>query len=123
MGSHESLLTKIPPSKSPENFEEFGPKLSSRNNGSNIEELNYDNHVDRLQPIQPKSNTKLKPSTQSISVIKDPICACGEPKVKRTTLKDGPNKGRDFYICPKGGKNECPNSFMWASDLHNPMCK
>ena len=28
-------------------------------------------------------------------------CNCGEPAVLRTTVKEGVNKGRQFYCCPK----------------------
>jgi len=30
-----------------------------------------------------------------------PCCLCGEHAAQRTTTKEGPNKGRVFWVCPK----------------------
>ena len=35
---------------------------------------------------------------------------------RRTVQKDGPNKGRDFYTCPKPRDDQC-GFFEWADDL------
>ena len=32
-----------------------------------------------------------------------------------TVNKEGPNKGREFYACPKGRGNGC-NFFQWADE-------
>ncbi|PWN47952.1 prokaryotic type I DNA topoisomerase [Violaceomyces palustris] len=45
-----------------------------------------------------------------------PGCHCGNPTVERTVVKDGPNKGRKFWRCPKPmGEGDC-NFFAWADE-------
>jgi hypothetical protein len=44
------------------------------------------------------------------------ICECGLRAVIRTTLKDGPNKGRDFWCCPRGTANGGCKMFKWADE-------
>ncbi|XP_011878275.1 PREDICTED: DNA topoisomerase 3 isoform X2 [Vollenhovia emeryi] len=45
----------------------------------------------------------------------DVMCQCNQPARKLTVHKDGPNKGRQFYGCPKGMNSTC-NFFKWAED-------
>ncbi|XP_011696308.1 PREDICTED: DNA topoisomerase 3-alpha-like isoform X2 [Wasmannia auropunctata] len=45
----------------------------------------------------------------------DVICSCNQPARKLTVNKDGPNKGRQFYGCPKGMNSTC-NFFKWADE-------
>lgn len=45
-----------------------------------------------------------------------PQCNCNLPTVKRTVQKDGPNKGRMFYSCPKSFQEKC-NFFQWADEV------
>lgn len=45
----------------------------------------------------------------------DVMCQCNEPARKLTVHKDGPNKGRQFYGCPKGMNSTC-KFFKWADD-------
>ncbi|RLU22556.1 hypothetical protein DMN91_004834 [Ooceraea biroi] len=42
-------------------------------------------------------------------------CHCDQPARKLTVQKDGPNKGRQFYGCPKGMNSTC-NFFKWADE-------
>ncbi|KAL5473608.1 hypothetical protein EMCRGX_G028112 [Ephydatia muelleri] len=44
------------------------------------------------------------------------VCTCGDQAVQRTVQKDGPNKGRTFYTCPKPRDDQC-GFFEWADDL------
>ncbi|XP_018404081.1 PREDICTED: DNA topoisomerase 3-alpha isoform X1 [Cyphomyrmex costatus] len=43
------------------------------------------------------------------------MCNCNQPARKLTVYKDGPNKGRHFYGCPKGVGSTC-NFFKWADE-------
>ncbi|CAG9812556.1 unnamed protein product [Phaedon cochleariae] len=42
-------------------------------------------------------------------------CECRQPAVQRTVAKDGPNKGRRFYVCAKGMRDQC-KFFKWADE-------
>ncbi|XP_076293388.1 topoisomerase 3-alpha isoform X2 [Lasioglossum baleicum] len=42
-------------------------------------------------------------------------CNCNQLAKERTVQKDGPNKGRLFYSCPKPMNESC-NFFQWADD-------
>ncbi|XP_029663967.1 DNA topoisomerase 3-alpha [Formica exsecta] len=44
------------------------------------------------------------------------VCQCNQPARKLTVQKDGPNKGRQFYGCPKGMNSTC-NFFKWADEI------
>ncbi|KAL6262200.1 hypothetical protein P5V15_007297 [Pogonomyrmex californicus] len=56
--------------------------------------------------------------------MNDIMCHCNQPARKLTVHKDGPNKGRQFYGCPKGMNSTC-NFFKWAdeadADSHESM--
>ncbi|XP_029173837.1 DNA topoisomerase 3-alpha-like [Nylanderia fulva] len=43
------------------------------------------------------------------------MCQCNQPARKLTVQKDGPNKGRQFYGCPKGMNSTC-KFFKWADE-------
>nr|XP_003702899.2 PREDICTED: DNA topoisomerase 3-alpha isoform X3 [Megachile rotundata] len=45
----------------------------------------------------------------------DVKCHCNQPAVQRTVQKEGPNKGRLFYSCPKGMNDSC-NFFQWMDE-------
>ncbi|XP_012057921.1 PREDICTED: DNA topoisomerase 3-alpha-like [Atta cephalotes] len=49
------------------------------------------------------------PSTNNV------MCNCNQPARKLTVHKDGPNKGRQFYGCPKGVNSTC-NFFKWTDE-------
>ncbi|CAH2001979.1 unnamed protein product [Acanthoscelides obtectus] len=42
-------------------------------------------------------------------------CTCGQPACLRTVNKEGPNKGRQFYCCPKPMGEGC-KFFKWADE-------
>ncbi|XP_023945939.1 DNA topoisomerase 3-alpha [Bicyclus anynana] len=48
----------------------------------------------------------------------DVNCNCGAPCKKLTVRKEGPNKGRQFYGCPKDGTARC-SFFKWADEETN----
>ncbi|XP_049869431.1 DNA topoisomerase 3-alpha [Pectinophora gossypiella] len=58
--------------------------------------------------ITPSSSRDSYPSNED-----DVMCNCGVPCKKVTVHKEGPNKGRPFYGCPKEFNNRC-NFFQWA---------
>ncbi len=43
------------------------------------------------------------------------LCSCGEEAVERTVQKEGPNKGRQFFVCPKPRDQQC-QFFEWSSE-------
>ncbi|KAJ9580304.1 hypothetical protein L9F63_004020 [Diploptera punctata] len=45
------------------------------------------------------------------------VCQCNIP-AKRLVVKEGPNKGRHFYVCPKAQSEQC-RFFKWAEDGDN----
>lgn len=45
-----------------------------------------------------------------------PKCACKDLAVLRTVQKHGPNKGREFYSCPKAVGAQC-GFFEWNTDV------
>ncbi|KAG7209965.1 hypothetical protein KM043_011554 [Ampulex compressa] len=45
----------------------------------------------------------------------DIMCACNQAARLLTVHKDGPNKGRQFYACPKGMSSTC-KFFQWADE-------
>ncbi|KAJ3362457.1 DNA topoisomerase [Allomyces javanicus] len=49
----------------------------------------------------------------------DRTCQCGLVAVVKTVGKDGPNKGRSFYTCPKVSQADQCRFFEWADDLAN----
>ncbi|XP_045535738.1 DNA topoisomerase 3-alpha [Papilio machaon] len=46
------------------------------------------------------------------------MCNCGVPARRVTVQKEGPNKGRPFYGCPKDFSSRC-NFFQWADSGTN----
>ncbi|KPJ08784.1 DNA topoisomerase 3-alpha [Papilio machaon] len=46
------------------------------------------------------------------------MCNCGVPARRVTVQKEGPNKGRPFYGCPKNFSSRC-NFFQWADSGTN----
>ena len=44
------------------------------------------------------------------------MCNCANQAVLRTVQKDGPNKARQFYTCPKPREEQC-GFFEWADDM------
>ncbi|XP_046401854.1 DNA topoisomerase 3-alpha isoform X2 [Ischnura elegans] len=45
----------------------------------------------------------------------DVVCGCGEPARRLTVFKEGPNKGRQFFGCPKPRDQQC-GFFKWADE-------
>ena len=44
------------------------------------------------------------------------VCECGIYAKFLTVKKEGPNKGREFYTCPRSRGN-CCDFFKWADEL------
>ncbi|XP_061740244.1 DNA topoisomerase 3-alpha [Nerophis ophidion] len=57
-----------------------------------------------------------RPEGGSVGVM----CNCNEAAVKRTVMKDGPNKGRTFHVCGKPREQQC-NFFQWADENSPPQ--
>jgi hypothetical protein len=77
------------------------------------------------KPSVPKSETtgaKKKPTKRkreeeesSEGLEESPKCKCGANKAKRTVKKEGQNKGRLFWTCPKPQGEQCEATFEWIS--------
>ncbi|XP_077967820.1 DNA topoisomerase 3-alpha-like isoform X2 [Styela clava] len=52
-------------------------------------------------------------TSNSSEAENQPCCRCGINAVQRTVLKDGPNKGRQFYTCEKPRDQQC-GFFEWS---------
>ena len=48
-----------------------------------------------------------------VSVV---ICSCGDEAIERTVQKEGPNKGKQFFVCAKPRDQQC-QFFEWSSNL------
>ncbi|XP_053654967.1 DNA topoisomerase 3-alpha isoform X2 [Cherax quadricarinatus] len=44
------------------------------------------------------------------------VCKCTIPAKRLTVQKEGPNKGREFYVCSKDRSEQC-HFFKWADEL------
>ncbi|PLW57729.1 hypothetical protein PCANC_01400 [Puccinia coronata f. sp. avenae] len=49
-----------------------------------------------------------------------PMCKCGAQTVERSVVKDGPNKGRPFYACPKPQSEGSCGFQGWADEGAGP---
>ena len=45
-----------------------------------------------------------------------PKCQCGTECLKKTVVKEGPNKGRGFWTCPNGGPGTQAHLFEWCDE-------
>ena len=56
------------------------------------------------------------PQRQQYSTNNDKVsCNCGSLARRLTVQKEGPNKGRDFFGCPKPREESC-RFFQWADE-------
>lgn len=80
--------------------------------------------VNQTEKVSTKPKVKRSSSEQWKSLFgaqKKKLIKCtghGEEAILRTVMKDGPNKGRKFYVCPRGkGEKNDPeaqcNFFLW----------
>lgn len=44
------------------------------------------------------------------------VCNCSIPGKRLTVQKEGPNKGREFYVCSKDRSEQC-RFFKWADEV------
>jgi len=51
-----------------------------------------------------------------VAPVQGLACNCGTPAASRTVRKDGPNKGRDFFCCPKPQGEQC-GFFKFADEV------
>ncbi|XP_072168327.1 DNA topoisomerase 3-alpha-like [Diadema setosum] len=51
----------------------------------------------------------------STNVWGEIMCQCNGAAVQRTVQKEGPNKGRQFYVCGKSREKQC-SFFQWADE-------
>lgn len=56
------------------------------------------------------SNRRGNQNTDTADTV---VCKCGQPAKSLTVHKEGPNTGRQFYVCP-APKGEGCNFFLWA---------
>ncbi|XP_043503570.1 DNA topoisomerase 3-alpha isoform X1 [Polistes fuscatus] len=84
--------------------------------------INHNNHNNQnvnwsiQNPTQQPSTSSNSANWRNTSVSESDnviMCTCNEPARQLTVQKEGPNKGRLFYTCPKGRDSTC-NFFKWA---------
>nr|CAI5864351.1 unnamed protein product [Callosobruchus analis] len=63
------------------------------------------------------ASTSGSPMTGFGNVQQNMRCMCGQQAVLRTVNKEGPNKGRQFYCCPKPMGESC-KFFKWADEVN-----
>ena len=51
-----------------------------------------------------------------------PMCQCGIPKILRVVSKVGPNRGREFFACPKPIGAQCQGELQWCDQPVPPLC-
>nr|XP_054763332.1 DNA topoisomerase 3-alpha-like [Lytechinus pictus] len=51
----------------------------------------------------------------STNVWGEVMCQCNDAAVQRTVQKEGPNQGRQFYVCGKPREKQC-SYFQWADE-------
>ncbi|KZC11859.1 PREDICTED: DNA topoisomerase 3-alpha [Dufourea novaeangliae] len=73
------------------------------------------NNINRNTNHTMNANTSVVPSTSSTSLSWNGTCHCNQLAVERTVQKDGPNKGRLFYSCPKPMNESC-KFFQWGDE-------
>ncbi|XP_008555913.1 uncharacterized protein LOC103577160 [Microplitis demolitor] len=59
------------------------------------------------QPVQNKNDKK-----------QDVVCVCGDPARQFVVKKEGANKGRSFYGCPRGQESTC-GFFQWVENVNS----
>lgn len=59
------------------------------------------------------SRSRGKGTSERVLVV---MCNCGDEAVERTVQKDGPNKGKQFFVCGKPRDQQC-QYFEWSSNL------
>ncbi len=65
--------------------------------------------------FQPSPKRRRVDSASGAGAADPPACNCGDTSVLRTVGKDGPNKGREFWVCPKPRGEDC-GYFLWNDD-------
>ncbi|XP_028670259.1 DNA topoisomerase 3-alpha [Erpetoichthys calabaricus] len=81
--------------------------------GDNMANRSFLTSVQPLQSVNPFqcSSSNVYAGSGGDNVV----CRCNEPTVRRTVMKDGPNKGRPFHTCPKPREQQC-GFFQWADE-------
>ena len=91
--------------------------------GTQSQETDGDTAEEHFQMFQwadqpaPPSSTRPGPAHQSGGGAdsQEVNCNCGQPSAKRTVQKEGSNKGRQFYCCPKPRDEQC-GFFQWEDE-------
>ncbi|KAJ1719490.1 DNA topoisomerase 3-alpha [Coemansia biformis] len=68
---------------------------------------------DQRPPPLPPLHRQQQNGAGSAGLSDNPPCNCGTPSAQRVTAKEGPNKGRPFFVCSKGRDAQC-DFFQWA---------
>ncbi|XP_074647309.1 DNA topoisomerase 3-alpha-like [Tubulanus polymorphus] len=68
------------------------------------------------QPLRPVQANAVPPFNANAGGNGDSaiVCNCGDDAVLRTVRKDGPNQGRQFYVCNKPKDGGSCQFFLWA---------
>ena len=114
----EIFKTKsLPSDNHPYRITSIYEDLSKKKNDDNSAFEGEYSPVTKLSMTPSSSSQPSSSSTIAIDCLL--ICKCGEPKKKWTVKKEGKNKGREFYTCPKDVSSKCQGSgvFQWADEV------
>ncbi|XP_031833068.1 topoisomerase 3-alpha isoform X2 [Nomia melanderi] len=87
----------------------------------NVQQTENSADRNRNRNYMPSANTSPRPSTSNtwrqgdMSEPSNVKCHCNQLAKERTVQKEGPNKGRPFYSCPKPMNESC-KFFQWADE-------
>ncbi|KAL0102558.1 hypothetical protein PUN28_018092 [Cardiocondyla obscurior] len=91
------------------------------NNRENSSYINsYDSNSSSNRSDAPRNSSYVNNTWGNIDNNTEIMCNCHENAIQFTVRKEGPNKGRLFFKCPKPQGTGC-NFFLWASDSAEPQ--
>ncbi|KAJ2881346.1 DNA topoisomerase 3-alpha, partial [Coemansia asiatica] len=73
----------------------------------------YNQQQQQQQQQQYPARPQPSSSSANVPLSNNPLCNCGTLSVQRVTTKEGPNKGRAFFVCSKPQDARC-EFFQWV---------
>lgn len=86
-------------------------------NHNNYNQASNNSRITQNQTQNPSTSSNLNNwgNTSTSDTNNVVMCVCNEPAKQFIVQKEGPNKGRPFYSCPKGRESTC-KFFKWADE-------
>ncbi|KAF9010782.1 hypothetical protein BDQ17DRAFT_1346931 [Cyathus striatus] len=78
-------------------------------------------YADDTPPVASSSTATIpakRPHPSNVTASAPPNCRCSPPEqsLLRTVVKEGPNKGRQFWTCPQPDREQRCQFFAWADE-------